>query len=86
MSLQFLLPLRIDLLMVSLHQDMRSPRFAYKTEESHPDMVEVLAKHTFPLSHNLVSLIQTCSLMLDVYGVLCCKAFLHFIGVTRVTV
>uniref|UniRef100_UPI0037E965B4 myotubularin-related protein 1a isoform X2 n=1 Tax=Semicossyphus pulcher TaxID=241346 RepID=UPI0037E965B4 len=34
-------------------KDMRSPRFAYKTEESHPDMVEVLAKHAFPLSHSL---------------------------------
>ncbi|XP_060951770.1 myotubularin-related protein 1a isoform X2 [Limanda limanda] len=34
-------------------KDMRSPRFAYKTEESHPDVVEALAKHTFPLSHNL---------------------------------
>lgn len=41
--------------MFSVHQDMRSPRFAYKTEESHPDVVEVLAKHAFPLSHNLVS-------------------------------
>uniref|UniRef100_A0A8C4F8D7 phosphatidylinositol-3,5-bisphosphate 3-phosphatase n=1 Tax=Dicentrarchus labrax TaxID=13489 RepID=A0A8C4F8D7_DICLA len=34
-------------------KDMRSPRFAYKTEESHPDVVEVLAKHAFPFSHNL---------------------------------
>lgn len=36
-------------------QDMRSPRFAYKTEKSHLDVVEVLAKHAFPLSHSLVS-------------------------------
>uniref|UniRef100_A0AAQ4QEA9 Myotubularin related protein 1a n=1 Tax=Gasterosteus aculeatus aculeatus TaxID=481459 RepID=A0AAQ4QEA9_GASAC len=35
------------------HQDMRSPRFAYKTEESHPDVVELLSKHAFPLSHSL---------------------------------
>ncbi|XP_069374820.1 myotubularin-related protein 1a isoform X6 [Paralichthys olivaceus] len=34
-------------------KDMRNPRFAYKTEESHPDVVESLAKHAFPLSHNL---------------------------------
>ncbi|XP_053271941.1 myotubularin-related protein 1a isoform X1 [Pleuronectes platessa] len=34
-------------------KDMRSPRFAYKTEESHPDVIEALAKHTFPLSHTL---------------------------------
>uniref|UniRef100_A0A665V0Z2 phosphatidylinositol-3,5-bisphosphate 3-phosphatase n=1 Tax=Echeneis naucrates TaxID=173247 RepID=A0A665V0Z2_ECHNA len=33
--------------------DLRSPRFAYKTEESHPDVVEALAKHAFPLSHSL---------------------------------
>uniref|UniRef100_A0A665V1W2 Myotubularin-related protein 2-like n=1 Tax=Echeneis naucrates TaxID=173247 RepID=A0A665V1W2_ECHNA len=32
---------------------IRSPRFAYKTEESHPDVVEALAKHAFPLSHSL---------------------------------
>jgi len=38
-----------------MHQDMRSPRFAYKVEEGHPDVVELLAKHTFPLSHSLVS-------------------------------
>lgn len=38
-------------------QDMRSPRFAYKMEESQPDVVEVLTKHAFPLSHSLVSLI-----------------------------
>uniref|UniRef100_A0A8C3AFN1 phosphatidylinositol-3,5-bisphosphate 3-phosphatase n=1 Tax=Cyclopterus lumpus TaxID=8103 RepID=A0A8C3AFN1_CYCLU len=37
-------------------KDMRSPRFAYKTEEGHPDVVELLAKHAFPLSHSLVSL------------------------------
>uniref|UniRef100_A0AAQ5ZY01 Phosphatidylinositol-3,5-bisphosphate 3-phosphatase n=1 Tax=Amphiprion ocellaris TaxID=80972 RepID=A0AAQ5ZY01_AMPOC len=35
-------------------QDMRSPRFAYKTEESQPDIVEVLTKHAFPLSHSLL--------------------------------
>uniref|UniRef100_A0A7N6AUJ6 phosphatidylinositol-3,5-bisphosphate 3-phosphatase n=1 Tax=Anabas testudineus TaxID=64144 RepID=A0A7N6AUJ6_ANATE len=34
-------------------KDMRSPRFAYKTEESHPDVLEALAKHAFPLSHDL---------------------------------
>ncbi|XP_023119370.2 myotubularin-related protein 1a isoform X1 [Amphiprion ocellaris] len=34
-------------------KDMRSPRFAYKTEESQPDIVEVLTKHAFPLSHSL---------------------------------
>ncbi|XP_056298404.1 myotubularin-related protein 1a isoform X2 [Pseudoliparis swirei] len=34
-------------------KDMRSPRFAYKVEEGHPDVVELLAKHTFPLSHSL---------------------------------
>ncbi|XP_030017929.1 myotubularin-related protein 1a isoform X5 [Sphaeramia orbicularis] len=34
-------------------KDMRSPRFAYKAEESHPDVVEVITKHAFPLSHNL---------------------------------
>uniref|UniRef100_A0A665V1L8 phosphatidylinositol-3,5-bisphosphate 3-phosphatase n=1 Tax=Echeneis naucrates TaxID=173247 RepID=A0A665V1L8_ECHNA len=34
-------------------KDLRSPRFAYKTEESHPDVVEALAKHAFPLSHSL---------------------------------
>ncbi|XP_067381019.1 myotubularin-related protein 1a isoform X4 [Channa argus] len=34
-------------------KDMRSPRFAYKSEESHPDVLKVLAKHAFPLSHNL---------------------------------
>uniref|UniRef100_A0A3B4FX86 phosphatidylinositol-3,5-bisphosphate 3-phosphatase n=1 Tax=Pundamilia nyererei TaxID=303518 RepID=A0A3B4FX86_9CICH len=34
-------------------QDMRSPRFAYKMEESQPDVVEVLTKHAFPLSHSL---------------------------------
>lgn len=47
----------LNKLPVSL-QDMRSPRFAYKTEESHPDVVEALAKHAFPLSHSLVSVIQ----------------------------
>nr|XP_020450590.1 myotubularin-related protein 2-like isoform X3 [Monopterus albus] len=34
-------------------KDIRSPRFAYKTEESHPDVLETLVKHAFPLSHNL---------------------------------
>ena len=48
----------MDVVMSSLRQDMRSPRFAYKTEESHPDVVELLAKHAFPLSHSLVSLTQ----------------------------
>ncbi|KAF0045624.1 hypothetical protein F2P81_002153 [Scophthalmus maximus] len=53
-------------------KDMRSPRFAYKTEESHPDVVDALAKHTFPLSHNLVRLI----LMSDAnhVTVLCCPS------------
>uniref|UniRef100_A0A4W5LK50 Myotubularin related protein 1a n=1 Tax=Hucho hucho TaxID=62062 RepID=A0A4W5LK50_9TELE len=37
----------------SLHQDMRSPRFAYKEDASQPEIVEVLAKHTFPLSNDL---------------------------------
>lgn len=39
-------------------QDMRSPRFAYKTESSQPDIIEVLSRHAFPLCHNLVSLMQ----------------------------
>ncbi|KAM9314465.1 myotubularin-related protein 1a isoform 4-T4 [Pholidichthys leucotaenia] len=34
-------------------KDMRSPRFAYKTEESQVDVVEVISRHAFPLSHNL---------------------------------
>ncbi|XP_026183130.1 myotubularin-related protein 1a isoform X8 [Mastacembelus armatus] len=34
-------------------KDMRSPRFAYKSEEIHPDVLDALAKHAFPLSHNL---------------------------------
>ncbi|KAL0969988.1 hypothetical protein UPYG_G00235630 [Umbra pygmaea] len=35
-------------------KDMRSPRFAYKTEDaSQPEIVEVLTKHTFPLSNDL---------------------------------
>ncbi|XP_037614266.1 myotubularin-related protein 1a isoform X4 [Sebastes umbrosus] len=34
-------------------KDMRSPRFAYKAEENHPDVVELLTKHAFPLSHSL---------------------------------
>lgn len=42
---------------VSLHQDMRSPRFAYKNESGQPDIMEVLSKHAFPLCHNLVSVI-----------------------------
>lgn len=36
-------------------QDMRSHRFAYKTEESHLDLVPLLSKLAFPLSHNAVS-------------------------------
>lgn len=46
-------------------QDMRSPRFAYKTESSQPDIVEVLSKHAFPLCHNLVSLVQMCYFMIE---------------------
>ncbi|CAB1345534.1 unnamed protein product [Coregonus sp. 'balchen'] len=34
-------------------KDMRSPRFAYKEDASQPEIVEVLAKHTFPLSNDL---------------------------------
>uniref|UniRef100_UPI003AB02F1B phosphatidylinositol-3,5-bisphosphate 3-phosphatase MTMR2-like isoform X1 n=1 Tax=Centroberyx gerrardi TaxID=166262 RepID=UPI003AB02F1B len=34
-------------------KDMRSLRFAYKREESQPEVVEVLAKHSFPLSNSL---------------------------------
>ncbi|XP_069580778.1 myotubularin-related protein 1a isoform X7 [Brachyistius frenatus] len=34
-------------------KDMRSPRFAYKTEGRQLDVLEVLVKHAFPLSHNL---------------------------------
>ncbi|XP_064796221.1 myotubularin-related protein 1-like isoform X1 [Oncorhynchus masou masou] len=35
-------------------KDMRSPRFAYKKEDaSQPEIVEVLTKHTFPLSNGL---------------------------------
>uniref|UniRef100_A0A3Q3KGU4 phosphatidylinositol-3,5-bisphosphate 3-phosphatase n=1 Tax=Mastacembelus armatus TaxID=205130 RepID=A0A3Q3KGU4_9TELE len=30
-----------------------NPRFAYKSEEIHPDVLDALAKHAFPLSHNL---------------------------------
>lgn len=33
---------------------MRSPRFAYKEDASQPEIVEVLAKHAFPLSNDLV--------------------------------
>lgn len=43
---------------IYLPQDMRSPRFAYKTDSSQPDIIEVLSKHAFPLCHDLVSLIQ----------------------------
>lgn len=43
---------------IYLPQDMRSPRFAYKTDSSQPDITEVLSKHAFPLCHNLVSLIR----------------------------
>ncbi|XP_024143929.1 myotubularin-related protein 1a isoform X2 [Oryzias melastigma] len=34
-------------------KDMRSPRFAFKVEETQPNVVEVLNKYAFPLSHNL---------------------------------
>ncbi|XP_074518365.1 myotubularin-related protein 1a isoform X2 [Halichoeres trimaculatus] len=34
-------------------KDMRSPRFAYQLEENHPDVLELLSKHAFPLSHQL---------------------------------
>uniref|UniRef100_A0A8C8MAX8 phosphatidylinositol-3,5-bisphosphate 3-phosphatase n=1 Tax=Oncorhynchus tshawytscha TaxID=74940 RepID=A0A8C8MAX8_ONCTS len=34
-------------------KDMRSPRFAYKEDASQPEIVEVLAKHAFPLSNDL---------------------------------
>ncbi|CAB1351411.1 unnamed protein product [Coregonus sp. 'balchen'] len=34
-------------------KDMRSPRFAYKKDASQPEIVEVLTKHTFPLSNDL---------------------------------
>ncbi|XP_053715573.1 myotubularin-related protein 1a isoform X2 [Synchiropus splendidus] len=34
-------------------KDMRSPRFAYKTENTNPDVVELLAKYSFPLSHSM---------------------------------
>ncbi|XP_061768319.1 myotubularin-related protein 1-like isoform X5 [Nerophis ophidion] len=34
-------------------KDMRSPRFAYKTEMGLPDVVDMLAKLAFPLSHSL---------------------------------
>ena len=46
-----------------LHQDMRSPRFAYKKEDaSQPEIVEVLTKHTFPLSNGLVRRNMGCDL------------------------
>uniref|UniRef100_A0A7N6BZ09 phosphatidylinositol-3,5-bisphosphate 3-phosphatase n=1 Tax=Anabas testudineus TaxID=64144 RepID=A0A7N6BZ09_ANATE len=38
---------------LSISVPLISPRFAYKTEESHPDVLEALAKHAFPLSHDL---------------------------------
>lgn len=44
--------------MVFLHQDMRSPRFAFKTENGQLDIVKMLTKHAFPLSHNLVSVTE----------------------------
>uniref|UniRef100_A0A8C7WZW0 phosphatidylinositol-3,5-bisphosphate 3-phosphatase n=1 Tax=Oryzias sinensis TaxID=183150 RepID=A0A8C7WZW0_9TELE len=34
-------------------KDMRSPRFAFKFEETQPSVVDVLNKYVFPLSHNL---------------------------------
>ncbi|KAM6909476.1 phosphatidylinositol-3,5-bisphosphate 3-phosphatase MTMR2-like [Xenentodon cancila] len=34
-------------------KDMRSPRFAYTMSENHLDVVDVLAKHAFPLSRDL---------------------------------
>uniref|UniRef100_A0A3Q3XK48 Uncharacterized protein n=1 Tax=Mola mola TaxID=94237 RepID=A0A3Q3XK48_MOLML len=34
-------------------KDMRSPRFAFKTENGQLDIVKMLTKHAFPLSHNL---------------------------------
>ncbi|XP_055085248.1 myotubularin-related protein 1a isoform X1 [Periophthalmus magnuspinnatus] len=34
-------------------KDMRSPRFAYKTEENHPDVVKVLSQYAYPLSNSL---------------------------------
>lgn len=41
-------------------QDMRNPRFAYKKEEqSKLEIFEMLTKHAFPLSNDLVSLL-TC--------------------------
>ncbi|MEQ2281886.1 hypothetical protein AMECASPLE_034888 [Ameca splendens] len=39
-------------------KDIRSARFAYKTDESQPEMGEMLSKHAFPLSYSLVSLIK----------------------------
>lgn len=63
----------LDLSSVPPHQDMRSHRFAYKTEEIHPDVVELLTNHAFPLSHSLVSLIQMWSQMF-VYFMLCSQA------------
>ncbi|KAK5605340.1 Myotubularin- protein 1 [Crenichthys baileyi] len=34
-------------------KDIRSARFAYKTDESQPEMGEMLSKHAFPLSYSL---------------------------------
>lgn len=65
-------------LIFSLHQDMRSPRFAYKTEESYPDGLEALAKHAFPLSHDLVRFIQKLTFMLDM---ICNKYKTNFVGI-----
>uniref|UniRef100_A0A4W5LUQ7 Myotubularin related protein 1a n=1 Tax=Hucho hucho TaxID=62062 RepID=A0A4W5LUQ7_9TELE len=47
------LSLSLPFLSLSLHQDMRSPRFAYKEDASQPEIVEVLTKHIFPLSNGL---------------------------------
>lgn len=34
-------------------KDMRSPRFAYKTEENQPDVVKVLSQHAYSVSNSL---------------------------------
>ncbi|XP_041840776.1 myotubularin-related protein 1a isoform X2 [Melanotaenia boesemani] len=34
-------------------KDLRSPRFAYRTEDGQPDVLDVLVKHAFPLTHSL---------------------------------
>ncbi|KAJ0055793.1 hypothetical protein NL108_011385, partial [Boleophthalmus pectinirostris] len=44
-------------------KDMRSPRFTYKTEESHPDVVKVLSQYAYPLSNSLVSFCKCFDLM-----------------------